>query len=217
MKTKKVKLSEITPAPNNPRKITKKALELLKNSIKEFPEMVGLRPIIIDENNIIIGGNMRYKAMQQLGYTETVVIIADSLTEAQKKEFMIKDNVSFGVWDMETLGETFSAEALSGWGLDTDFKDVEEIKNDIMTETEYQEIAKTTAEIIEAMTDKVNYVAQKHPEKLKNAFAVIITNGAGNKCLILSDPETADIVNELERHASAGIRSPLEKLFEMRQ
>lgn len=212
-KTIKVLLKNITPAQNNPRKITKKSLELLKQSIKDFPEMLNLRPIIIDENSEIIGGNMRYRALCELGYTEAQVIKAEGLTPEQKKEFLIKDNVAFGDWNFEALGAEFDAGQLTGWGLATDYRDIEEIKTEILSEEEHRKIEKTAQDIIDAMTEKINTIAKKHPAKIKDALAVIITNGAGNQCLILSDPETADIIIELKRYADAGIRSPLDKLI----
>lgn len=114
-----VKLSEIKLNEDNPRTITDKQMKRLVKSIQDFPEMTQLRPIVIDENNVILGGNMRYRAMQGLGYTETEVVKVSGLTAEQKREFIIKDNVPFGDWDWDILANKFDAEELNDWGLDT--------------------------------------------------------------------------------------------------
>ena len=99
-------------------------MKRLVESIQEFPEMTGLRPIVIDENNVILGGNMRYLAMKQLGYAETEVVRVSGLTDSQKHEFIIKDNVPFGDWDWDMLANEWDAVELNDWGLDFvgDFK-----------------------------------------------------------------------------------------------
>jgi len=209
-----VKISEIHPHPDNPRKITKIQLEKLKKSITEYPEMLKIRPVIIDETNTILGGNMRYKALIELGHTTVDVLIVEGLTEEQKKEFLIKDNVSFGVWDMDALEIKFDPAHLENWGMPADFQTIAEIKAEIISEEEYEAAERTAADAIEALTTKINSIAEKHPAKLKNALAVIISNNAGNQCLILSDPNTADIITELQRHIDAGEPSPLEKLMQ---
>ena len=93
-------------------------MKRLVKSIQEFPEMTGLRPIVVDENNVILGGNMRYLAMKQLGYAETEVVRVSGLTDKQKREFIIKDNVPFGDWDWDTLANEWDAVELNDWGLD---------------------------------------------------------------------------------------------------
>jgi hypothetical protein len=98
-----IKIDEIKLNKKNPRIIKDFKFKKLVESIKSFPEMLELRAIVVDENNVIIGGNMRYKACLELGLTEIPVIRADKLTEEQKKEFMLKDNISFGDWDSSIL------------------------------------------------------------------------------------------------------------------
>ena len=116
--TLKLKLSDIKLNENNPRTITAQQMKRLVKSIQDFPEMTQLRPIVIDENNIILGGNMRYRAMQQLGYAEAEVVKVSGLTDEQKREFIIKDNVPFGDWDWDELANNWNAEKLNDWGLD---------------------------------------------------------------------------------------------------
>lgn len=106
--------------PNNPRTISREQMEKLKKSITDFPEMLNLRPILVDETNTILGGNMRYQALRQMGVTETLVQRVTGLNEEQKKEFIIKDNLSYGEWDWSELTLSWNTELLLDWGL-TDF------------------------------------------------------------------------------------------------
>ena len=118
MKPNKIKISKIKSNPNNPRIIKDYKFRKLVRSIKEFPEMLRLRPIVVDEKNIILGGNMRYKACVEAGMKEIFVIQADDLTENQKKEFIIKDNSSFGDWDWDVIANEWNTDDLSDWGVD---------------------------------------------------------------------------------------------------
>ncbi len=110
-------LTEIKPNPDNPRYISKDKFEKLKTSIKEFPEMLKIRPIVT-RNGIALGGNMRLKALQDLGYKKAWVIKAEDLTEEQVREFIIKDNVGFGEWEWDQLANEWDAEELIDWGMD---------------------------------------------------------------------------------------------------
>ena len=116
--TKKLKLSQIKPNPQNPRRIGKTEMERLVKSLHDFPEMLELREIIVDENNIILGGNMRYRALKQIGEKECVAKIVTGLTLDQKREFIIKDNSNFGQYDMDALANLWSDLPLVEWGLD---------------------------------------------------------------------------------------------------
>ena len=114
-------IKDIKTNPDNPRVIKDDKFRKLVKSIEEFPQMMELRPIIIDEKNIIQGGNMRYKALVELGYKEIPdnwVKQGKELTEEQWKEFVIKDNVGFGEWDYELLANDFNNEDLTEWGID---------------------------------------------------------------------------------------------------
>lgn len=112
-----MKITDIKPNPNNPRIIKDNKFKLLVKSIQEFPEMLELRPIVIDENNIVLGGNMRLKACIEAGLTDVPVKVA-TLSEQQKNEFIIKDNVGFGEWDWDDLANNWNVEELTEWGLD---------------------------------------------------------------------------------------------------
>jgi hypothetical protein len=116
-----MKVKDIKPNPNNPRVIRDDKFEKLRNSIEGFPQMMALRPIVVDVDNVILGGNMRFRALQDLGYKEIPdewVKKADELTEEQKREFIIKDNSGFGSWDWDALANEWDSEQLSEWGLD---------------------------------------------------------------------------------------------------
>lgn len=113
-----MKLVDIVPNPNNPRTIKSVQLTNLKKSIMEFPEMLSLRPLVIDENNIVIGGNMRLRALKELNYTEVPYIQVTGLTDEQKKEFVIKDNLNYGDWNWDSIQFEWDLNDISDWGLD---------------------------------------------------------------------------------------------------
>ena len=119
----KVKISEVKSNPNNPRIIKDDKFAKLVKSIKEFPEMLNIRPIVVNADMVVLGGNMRLKACKEAGIKEVSIIKADDLTDEQQKQFIIKDNVGFGEWDWEDLANNWDAEQLTDWGLDIpDFK-----------------------------------------------------------------------------------------------
>ena len=117
-----VKISEVKPNPKNPRVIKDGKFQKLVKSIQEFPDMLNKRPLIVftdvDDKYVVLGGNMRLKALNELKFKEIPVIIADEWTEEQKSEFLIKDNVGFGEWDWDSLANEWDAERLEDWGLD---------------------------------------------------------------------------------------------------
>jgi hypothetical protein len=116
-----MKLSEIKSNPNNPRVIKDEKFDKLVKSIKDFPKMMELRPMVINADNIVLGGNMRLKALKELGYKEVPdewVKRAEDLTEDEQRQFIIKDNVGFGEHDWEMLATEWDADELSEWGLD---------------------------------------------------------------------------------------------------
>jgi ParB-like chromosome segregation protein Spo0J len=116
-----MKLSKLKGNPNNPRIIKDDKFKKLVKSINDFPKMMALRPIVVDENFIVQGGNMRLKALQEIGFKdipdEWVKQVSD-LNEDEKKQFIIKDNVGFGEWDWDELANNWDAEQLTEWGLE---------------------------------------------------------------------------------------------------
>lgn len=115
---KKIKISEVKNNPNNPRLIKDDKFKKLVASINSFPEMLEKRPIVVDEDLMVLGGNMRLKASAEAGLKEVWIDIAEGWSEEQKAEFIIKDNVGFGDWDWDILANEWDNEKLNEWGLD---------------------------------------------------------------------------------------------------
>jgi|TARA_R110002060_G_scaffold792_2_gene1920 DNA modification methylase len=113
-----VKISKVKGNPSNPRIIKNDKFKKLVKSIQEFPEMLKLRPIVVDEDFMVLGGNMRLKASKDAGLSEVWIDIAEGLTEEQKKEFIVKDNVGFGEWEWDILANEWDSVQLAEWGLD---------------------------------------------------------------------------------------------------
>jgi len=112
-----VKITAVKTNPNNPRVIKDDKFEKLVQSIKDFPKMLEIRPIVVNDDMIVLGGNMRLKACKEAGLKEVPIIKASELTEDEQRQFIIKDNVGFGEWDWEQLKE-WDGEELEDWGLD---------------------------------------------------------------------------------------------------
>ena len=118
MKTTLTLLTKIKRNPNNPRVIADEKLNKLIKSIVDFPRMLEIRPIVVNDDMVVLGGNMRLKACKEAGLKEVHVIKASDLTEEEQREFIIKDNVGFGDWDWELLQDEWDSELLDKWGLD---------------------------------------------------------------------------------------------------
>ena len=136
MKTELVKINEIKNNPNNPRILKDDKFKKLVKSIQEFPEMLKLRPIVVNDDMVILWGNMRLKACKEAKLKEIPIIKASELTEEQQKEFIIKDNSSFWEWDFEMLANEWDIEQLNDWWLDIELpekvdKDKEAIEDDV--------------------------------------------------------------------------------------
>jgi len=118
MKIEVVKISAIKSNPNNPRIIKDDKFGKLVKSIQELPQMLQLRPIVVNDDMIVLGGNMRLKACIEAGLKEVPIIKASDLTPDEQRQFIIKDNVGFGEWDWDMLANEWDAEELADWGLD---------------------------------------------------------------------------------------------------
>ena len=114
----RVDIRQVRSNPDNPRFIKGDKFEKLVKSIREFPQMLELRPIVVNKDMIVLGGNMRLKACEEAGIEQVPIIFADNLTEEQQKEFIIKDNSSFGEWDWDLLANEWDTEQLIDWGMD---------------------------------------------------------------------------------------------------
>jgi len=113
-----VKISKVIPNENNPRFIKDHKFKKLVKSIKDFPEMLKLRPIVVNKDMVVLGGNMRLKACKEAGLKEVYILKADELTEQQQREFIVKDNVGFGEWDWDILANEWDNQQLKEWGMD---------------------------------------------------------------------------------------------------
>ena len=133
-----VKISKVKGNPSNPRIIKNDKFKKLVKSIQEFPEMLKLRPIVVDEDMMVLGGNMRLKASKDAGLKEVWIEVAEGLTEDQKKEFIVKDNVGFGEWEWDMLANEWDSSKLTEWGLDVwlNEDDIQELKNPENKESE---------------------------------------------------------------------------------
>ena len=139
------RLTEIKPNPENPRVIRDEKFKKLVKSLKAFPEMAAVRPVVVNTDFVVLGGNMRLRAMKEAGWKEVPVEVVD-WTEEKQREFIVKDNVGFGEWDWDELANTWDAEELNEWGLDTpdnwggeeleaeedDYEVPEELKTDVV-------------------------------------------------------------------------------------
>jgi len=129
----KVSIKDIKPNPNNPRLVKDDKFAKLVQSIKDFPQMLEIRPIVVNKDMIVLGGNMRLKACKEAGLKEIPIIKAEDLTEDQQREFIIKDNVGYGEWDWQLIASEWDAAQLNDWGLDIpDFKaeEIEAVEDD---------------------------------------------------------------------------------------
>lgn len=116
-----MKLADLKPNPDNPRTASQEDIEKLKNSITDLPKMMRLRPIVVDKDNVIVGGNQRYNALKELGKTEIPdewVAKADDFTAEELRRFIVQDNVSSGSWDWDALGNQYEVQELDAWGVD---------------------------------------------------------------------------------------------------
>jgi hypothetical protein len=145
MKAKKIQVSKLKTNPNNPRTINKGKFESLKKSISEFPKMLEIRPIVVDEKFIVLGGNMRLQALKELGITETYYIQENDLTPKEKKQFIIKDNASFGDWDWDMLANEWENAELKEWGIDV-WQPEQEVNYDILNEVDLEQEIQTMYE-----------------------------------------------------------------------
>ena len=159
----KVDIRQIRSNPDNPRFIKDYKFEKLVKSIREFPQMLELRPIVVNQDMIVLGGNMRLKACEAAGIEQVPIIFADNLTEEQEREFIIKDNSSFGEWDWDLLANEWNTSDLIDWGMDVPEEwslDPEELGEDFS-------LADGDREPFQQMTFKL---ADEQAEQIKNAL-----------------------------------------------
>ena len=158
----KLLINKIKPNAVNPRYIKDHKFKKLVKSIKSFPEMLEKRPIIVDENMIVLGGNMRLKASIEAGLKEVWIDIAEGWSEDQKKEFIIKDNVGFGEWDWDILANEWNSVNLESWGIDN-WQNMDDIEtSDAFSLPDGDK---------EPFQQQTYTLADKQAEQIKNAIA----------------------------------------------
>ena len=185
-----VKISKVKGNPNNPRIIKNDKFKKLVKSIQEFPEMLKLRPIVVDEDMVVLGGNMRLKASKDAGLKEVWIEVAEGLTEEQKKEFIVKDNVGFGEWEWDMLGNEWDSVQLAEWGLDVwgNIDDIETSDNFTLNNDDkapYQQMAFTMADSqVEFIKTAIKTAKQKDSYNNINKFGN--ENGNGNALYLIA-------------------------------
>ena len=160
--TKVLKLSKVKPNPDNPRFIRDKQYNKLVNSITKSSWMLFLRPIIVNDDMTVLGGNMRLRACKEAGLKEVPVIQASNLSENQQREFIVKDNVGFGEWDWDMLANEWDSTDLDNWGLDS-----WQNMDDIETSNEFS-LPSGDKEPFQQMTFTL---ADEQADQIKNAIA----------------------------------------------
>jgi len=152
----------IKPNPTNPRVIRDAKFKQLVRSIQEFPEMLELRPIVVNEDMITLGGNMRLRACIEAGLTDVNVVIAKGLTEEQQQEFIIKDNVGFGEWDWDDLANNWDEANLKLWGLDFPMFDEAKIEDEQDTQPFIKVSIEATNDTFIEMNEKLQNLCDEY-------------------------------------------------------
>ena len=184
-----VKISQVKGNPNNPRIIKNDKFKKLVKSIQEFPEMLKLRPIVVDEDMIVLGGNMRLKASKDAGLKEVWIEIAEGLTEEQKKEFIVKDNVGFGEWEWDMLANEWDSVQLAEWGLDVwqNEDDIETTDEFSLPDGEKSNLEQITYTLTKEQSNIIKEAIQeiKYTEEYKFVETFGNENGNGNALYLL--------------------------------
>jgi len=190
MKIEKVKIGLVKNNPNNPRVIKDDKFKKLVTSVKEFPAMLEIRPIVVNDEMIVLVGNMRLRACIEAGLKEVYIIKASELTPEQEKEFIIKDNVGFGEWNWDDLANSWDTEQLTEWGIDLPifFNDSDELGTDFSLadgdKAPFQQITFTLAD--EQATQIKNAIADiKQTDEYKYAETMGNENSNGNALYLI--------------------------------
>jgi ParB-like chromosome segregation protein Spo0J len=161
-------INKIKSNPNNPRVIKDDKFKKLVQSLKDLPEMAQVRPIVVNQDMIVLGGNMRLKAMKEAGWKEAPVAVVD-WDEEKQRQFIIKDNVGFGEWDWDMLANEWDAESLGDWGLDVPI---------IMEEAEINDLSE---QLEPTFKIEISCRDEEHQEKVYNKLI-----GEGHECRLLT-------------------------------
>jgi hypothetical protein len=185
---KKVKITEVISNPNNPRLIKDDKFKKLVKSIQDFPDMLNVRPIVVNKDMVVLGGNMRLKAIKEAGIKEINVDIVD-WNEQQQKEFIVKDNVGYGEWDWSDLANNWDSEELTDWGVDIiGFSNVQDLGEDFSLpngdKSPFQQMTFTLAdEQAEQIKNAIEEI--KSTEEYKYAETMGNENSNGNALYLI--------------------------------
>jgi hypothetical protein len=184
-----VKISKVIPNENNPRFIKDQKFKKLVKSIKDFPEMLKLRPIVVNKDMIVLGGNMRLKACAEAGLKEVYILKADELTEQQEREFIVKDNVGFGEWDWDALGNEWNSVQLEDWGMDNwqNMDDIETSDDFSLPDGDKEPFQQQTYTLADEQAEQIkNAIADvKKTEEYKYVETFGNENGNGNALYLI--------------------------------
>ena len=184
-----VKISKVKGNPSNPRIIKNDKFKKLVKSIQEFPEMLKLRPIVVDEDMMVLGGNMRLKASKDAGLKEVWIEVAEGLTEEQKKEFIVKDNVGFGEWEWDMLANEWDSVQLAEWGLDVwqNEDDIETTDEFSLPDGDKSNLEQITYTLSSEQSNIIKEAVQdiKHTDEYKYVETFGNENGNGNALYLL--------------------------------
>ena len=187
-------IAEIKPNPKNPRVIRDEKFKKLVASLQEFPQMLEKRPLVcftdIDGKIVVLGGNMRLRAAQELKLESLPIMLADDWTEEQKAEFLIKDNVGFGEWNWEELANDWDSEKLDAWGLDVPGFDIDADKlgeNFTLPDGEKAPFQQMTFTLADEQAEQIkNAIADiKETEEYKYAETMGNENSNGNALYLI--------------------------------
>jgi ParB-like chromosome segregation protein Spo0J len=185
-----VPINTVKANPNNPRIIKDDKFAKLVKSINEFPQMLKLRPIVVNDDMVVLGGNMRLKACKEAGLKEIPIIKASELTEQQQKEFIVKDNVGYGEWDWDDLANNWDAEELMEWGLDIpDLQKIDKMEEDEVLHLEKSLQVLPKKEYILIMADE----GSEEWENLKTIFKCQVVRQGGCTIGSTSDKATSGL------------------------
>ena len=172
-----VNIQEVKNNEDNPRFIKDNKFKKLVKSIKEFPEMLKLRPIVVNKEMVVLGGNMRLKACKEAGLKEVWVLKADDLTEQQQREFIVKDNVGFGEWDWDILGNEWDSQLLNDWGMEvwqmTDEVDIDDLFEDVEQKNK-KEVNKIVLEYSEKEYNLIIEKLKEEEQRAEDIFKIAI-------------------------------------------
>lgn len=185
-KTQKISVKKLKPNPDNPRIVKDDKFAKLVKSIKDFPQMMDLRPIVVDSDMVILGGNMRYKACVDAGMKDVPVVVASDLTEEQKREFIIKDNLGYGEWDWDSLRADWDVNQLNDWGLEVDVS-VLQSDDDLSAMDEYQ-IETTNTDICVGDVFDIGRHRLICGDSTDSDVWITLMNGKRWQCLVTSPP-----------------------------